>query len=188
VVKADPHSGRLVRRIVAPPSRIAAERSAIDEIVQAAAREHDVDPLLVHSIIRVESGYNPFAVSPKGAEGLMQLVPETARRFGVKDVFDAEQNIRGGVRYFRYLQKRFQDERLALAAYNAGEGAVERYRWIPPYPETRSYVSLVGKTYDEARRAAQQAARDQSAGAGAREHAPIEVSIDAEGRLYLRTR
>lgn len=123
----------------------------VGAIVQQTAALHGVDPALVHSVIAVESGFNPLAVSPKGAQGLMQLIPATARRFGVTDSFDARQNIAAGVKYLRYLQDMFKDDRLALAAYNAGEGAVLKYGGVPPYRETEQYVSKVGKKLESAR-------------------------------------
>src|ERR1051326_715713 len=116
----------------APPSTF---RDAVDQI----AERHKLPPLLVHSVIKVESNYNPNAVSSKGALGLMQLVPSTARRFGVSNSFDPSQNVDAGVRYLRYLQDLFGDDRLAIAAYNAGEGAVLKRGGIPPFRETRNY-------------------------------------------------
>ena len=129
VVRVDSRTGRLVRRVVPPAQpRAAGEtfraRAGVDQLVAEAARRHNVDPLLVHSVIQVESNYNPFAVSAKGARGLMQLVPATARRFGVRNPFDPKQNIDAGVRYLKHLQDTFHDTRLALAAYNCGEGRV----------------------------------------------------------------
>jgi soluble lytic murein transglycosylase-like protein len=92
----------------------------------------------------VESNYDPNAVSPKGAQGLMQLIPATARRFGVSDAFNPSDNIQGGARYLKHLLELYKgDESLALAAYNAGEGAVSRYGGVPPYPETQDYVAKV---------------------------------------------
>ena len=110
------------------------------------AAEQALPPELIDSVIQVESDYNPYAISPKGARGIMQLIPETARRFGVSNPFDVSQNINGGARYLKYLLNLYKgDTRLALAAYNAGEQAVARYGGVPPYPETRSYVEDVGK-------------------------------------------
>ena len=102
----------------------------------------------LHAVISAESGYNPNARSPKNAQGLMQLIPATARRFGVNDPYDPIENLHGGARYLRWLLDLFTDLRLALAAYNAGEGAVQRYgNTIPPYPETRTYVQRVLEFY-----------------------------------------
>jgi soluble lytic murein transglycosylase-like protein len=114
-------------------------------LIDREAARHGVAPALVHAVIRAESGYAPRARSAAGACGLMQLMPATARRFGVRDIWDPAENIRGGVAYLRVLLERFDgDLRLVLAAYNAGEGAVAKYgNRIPPYRETRSYVRRV---------------------------------------------
>jgi len=213
VVRADPRTGRLVRRVVVPskvvaarsvpsrpaaaPARVAKQplKGNLNEIVNQAAQSNNLDPLLVHSVIQVESNYNPYAISHRGAEGMMQLMPSTARRLGVRNSFDARENIEGGVRYLKYLKERFQDDRLALAAYNAGEGAVDRYRWIPPYAETQQYVYKVGKKLGELRReAAQQPAQKPVAGpvpavaAPAPAYRAVESRVDSEGKLHLRTR
>lgn len=167
--------------------------ASVPDIVEATARKYDVDPLLVHSVIQVESGYNPYAMSPKGAQGLMQLMPGTARRFGVSNSFDVRENIEGGVRYLKYLSSIFDDMRLALAAYNAGEGAVWKYNnRIPPYKETEEYVAKVGRRYGQAKRAAERNKPDppaQTAKVVSSEpiYAPVQYHIDAEGRLHLRT-
>lgn len=117
---------------------------AFDAIVREAAERHQIDVALVKAVIRAESDFVPDAVSPKGALGLMQLMPATARRHGVFRIFDPRENIDGGVRHLRYLLDRFHGNlRLALAAYNAGEAAVDRHGGIPPYPETRDYVFRV---------------------------------------------
>ena len=112
-----------------------------DAAIRETARHHGVDAELVRSVILVESNFNPAAVSRKGARGLMQLMPGTARRYGVKNVHDAAENIRGGVAYLSDLLTAYRgDLMLALAAYNAGEGAVQKHAGVPPYPETREYV------------------------------------------------
>jgi soluble lytic murein transglycosylase-like protein len=121
---------------------LAPEAVPFDQLVLRAARRHNVDPRLVHAVITVESRYQPRARSPKGAMGLMQLMPGTARDLRVSDPYDPAANIEGGVRYLRQLLDRF-DLRLALAAYNAGAATVERFGGVPPYAETRDYVSRV---------------------------------------------
>ena len=114
------------------------------QAIQQVAVTYHLEPALLHAVISAESAYNPQAHSPKGARGLMQLMPDTAKRFGVADPFDSTANLHGGARYLRWLLDLFTDVRLALAAYNAGEGAVQRYgNAIPPYPETRTYVRRV---------------------------------------------
>jgi hypothetical protein len=113
------------------------------DLINEISRQEGVDPDLVKAIIKVESNFNQFAISRKGAQGLMQLMPGTAGRYEVRNSFDAEANIRGGVRYLHSLQVQFGDLSLALASYNAGENAVLRYRGIPPFPETRQYVKRV---------------------------------------------
>jgi soluble lytic murein transglycosylase-like protein len=114
----------------------------IDAAIDQAAARHNVDPSLVRSVVKVESNFNPNAVSRKGAMGLMQLMPATARQYGVKDPYDPASNIEGGVKYLKTLLERLPRD-LALAAYNAGEAAVERFHGIPPYAETRNYVSQI---------------------------------------------
>jgi len=112
--------------------------------IRETAERHGVNPDLVEAVIRVESAFNPWAVSRKGAQGLMQLMPRTASALGVRDSFNPQQNIEGGVRHLRYLLDRYPGNvPFALAAYNAGEGAVDSYRGIPPYAETRQYVQKV---------------------------------------------
>lgn len=142
VVRADPQTGKLVRSVVVRnPAGLAA---AVDRI----AAEQSLPPQLVHSVIRAESNYNPDAVSPKGAQGLMQLEPATARRFGVLDSFNPVQNLRGGTKYLKYLLGLYHgDYTLALAAYNAGEQSVARYGGVPPFPETQKYVLKVRKHF-----------------------------------------
>jgi soluble lytic murein transglycosylase-like protein len=115
-------------------------RSRFDEIIERYSARYGVDPVLVRAVIQVESDFNPNCVSHKGARGLMQLMPGTAKRYGVTNVNDPEQNIHGGIRYLAYLLQLFGDKPRALAAYNAGEGAVLKYGGIPPYEETSTYV------------------------------------------------
>jgi soluble lytic murein transglycosylase-like protein len=125
--------------------RIAERRARYAGLIEAAAERHRLDPELVHAVIRAESAYDARAKSPAGACGLMQLMPATAQRFGVRDVWDPAQNIEGGVAFLRVLIDRFEgDLKLVLAAYNAGEGAVAKYgNRIPPYRETQHYVHRV---------------------------------------------
>ncbi|EEG07758.1 lytic transglycosylase domain-containing protein [Pseudogulbenkiania ferrooxidans] len=120
-------------------------RARVAGLIDDTARALNMDAALLHAVIAVESGYNPSAVSPKGAIGLMQLMPATARRYGVADPYDPAQNIRGGAQYLRDLMSRFDNDlKLTLAAYNAGEQAVARYgNTIPPYKETLNYVPRV---------------------------------------------
>jgi soluble lytic murein transglycosylase-like protein len=120
----------------------------INDLVEQTASHLQIDPQLVHAIIKVESEYHPNAVSRKGAMGLMQLIPETAQRFGVENPFDPKENIEGGASYLKYLLDLYRgDLSLSLAAYNAGEGAVQRFGGIPSFAETRDYVRKVTNIY-----------------------------------------
>jgi len=199
MVKVDTHTGKLVRSLVAGPKTTApgvGDDAAPDihGLVAEAAKNFDVNPLLVDSVIQVESNYNPFAVSPKGAQGLMQLMPGTAQRFGAKDSFDPKQNIEAGVRYLKFLQDTFQDDRLAIAAYNAGEKAVAKYKDVPPYSETVSYVAKVGKKYGQAKRAAASSNETKHEAKNAEEPTAEEsprhilAYVDPEGKLHIATR
>jgi soluble lytic murein transglycosylase-like protein len=120
--------------------------------IAAAARQYGVEEAVVRAIIHAESSFNPMALSHAGAQGLMQLMPATARRFGVTNSYDASQNIKGGVQYLAWLLKRFNGNlTLAAAGYNAGEGAVDRHGGVPPYQETQRYVARVGVLADRYR-------------------------------------
>jgi soluble lytic murein transglycosylase-like protein len=153
-----PTDGRYRLLLAAPPAPAPAPSGdrhwltrsrAFDPYIETAARETQVQPQLVRAIIVVESAFNPKAVSRRGAIGLMQLLPETARRYGASNAFDPKQNISAGTRYLRDLIARYGDNlELVLAAYNAGADAVERYgKRIPPYSETRQYVPAVLSIY-----------------------------------------
>ena len=138
VVRTDPRTGKLARTVIVHNPAVLV--AAVDQI----AAQQALPAELVHSVIRTESNYNPNAVSPKGARGLMQLIPETARRFGVADDSDPVENLRGGAKYLKYLLDVYHgDFSLALAAYNAGEQSVARYGGVPPFPETQKYVVQV---------------------------------------------
>jgi soluble lytic murein transglycosylase-like protein len=140
------------RYVSTTPVESPSARELYEPYVLDYSNQHSLRPELVRAVIQVESGYNPRALSPKGAMGLMQLMPETARMLGVKRPYDPEQNIRGGTRYLRLLLDKYDgNEELALAAYNAGSGAVDRYgKRIPPYRETRDYVTKVGSKAGDA--------------------------------------
>jgi soluble lytic murein transglycosylase-like protein len=126
------------------PEFFRTDTSAYDTLIWEKAREHNVDFALVKAIIHVESAFNPYAVSDRGARGLMQVLPETAKRHGIHDIYDPAQNIEAGIRYLKYLSGIFGDKNyLVLAAYNAGENAVRRHGGIPPYTETQLYVRKV---------------------------------------------
>jgi len=141
------------KAVVSPGSsaQTLANRARYTPIIESAAHTYQVDPALLHAVILAESGYNPNAVSPKGATGLMQLMPDTARRYGVADRHDPSANIHGGTRYLRDLLKMFNNNiHLAVAAYNAGENAViGNGNKIPPYPETKNYVAKVTRFYQQ---------------------------------------
>jgi soluble lytic murein transglycosylase-like protein len=191
VVRSDRRTGRLVRAVVAPPAPSrAASGKLVPDLVKRTAEVHQLDPLLVHSVIEAESDYNPYALSPKGAQGLMQLMPSTARRFGVADSFNIAENIEGGVRYLKYLMGLFGDEKLAVAAYNAGEQAVMRYHGVPPYPETQNYVRAVSASYASAKSAAaaQTAPKEEAKEESEPVYRPIEQFTDEQGVLHVQTR
>ena len=141
-------------RVTRPADESASER--YDDLIQQYARQHSVRTDLVRAVVQVESGYNAWATSPKGALGLMQLMPATIQQFGVNNPFNPLENIRAGVAYLRQLLDKYADnEVLALAAYNAGPRAVDKHgQAVPPYKETRDYVSKVNKIAGESRKRA----------------------------------
>jgi soluble lytic murein transglycosylase-like protein len=136
-----------------------ASRPGLQEVIQGASDKQLLDVDLVNSVIRAESGFNPHAVSAKGARGLMQLMPGTASNLGVKDSFDPKANVEGGTQYLRWLLDRYNyDLAKALAAYNAGPNRVEQYHGIPPYSETRAYVARIIRDFNRQKLAERKAA------------------------------
>jgi hypothetical protein len=225
VVHPDLQTGKLIRSVVVRPREVEVRvheplpetvapvppvfSSNLVVMIDQIAGLYGVEGPLVHSVIRAESNYNPLALSNKGAMGMMQLIPSTARRFGVRNPFDAQQNVEGGVRYLRFLLDYYKnDYPKVIAAYNAGEGAVDRYQGIPPYSETRNYVYQVAKNLKAARQAESariKAAETKSAPAGGQTtgetvpaatagtqkeeemYNPIRASVGEDGRVYYRT-
>jgi hypothetical protein len=132
----------------APIEEPLSEKTPFQKIIRAAAERYGLDADLIHCVVAVESNFDPRAVSPKNARGLMQLMPQTAAKYGVKDIFDPEQNVNAGTRYLKELLGRYRNLTLALAAYNAGPERVDQYgRRVPPYLETMKYVQRIAKTY-----------------------------------------
>ena len=178
-----PKTKRLVRLTSQPinPSLagFTTGNSDVDNFIVESGKRNSVDPLLLYSIMHQESSFKPRAMSNKGARGLMQLMPPTASRFGVRNIWDPKQNIEGGARYMRFLLDLFSgDVRLALAGYNAGEGAVMKYGFkVPPYSETQEYVRRIGKRYGLIRdpQAAVTLTSDQLAAAQQKDPTPLNV-------------
>ena len=139
----------------------------LNQVVAAASGTYRLDPDLVNSVIRAESGFNVRAVSPKGAQGLMQLMPQTASQLGVHNAFDPQANVEGGTRYLRQLLERYDFDLIkALAAYNAGPLRVEQYGGVPPYYETKAYVARIVRDFNKKKLAAKSAAQSQKKVAG----------------------
>ena len=153
IAKVEPDEVEYPEEVLAalPAAKSIIEPPAIPEryreLITTTAAKHGVDARIVHALIQVESAYHSRAVSPKGARGLMQILPSTGRRYGALDLFDPQVNLDAGVRHLKSLLKRF-DLPIALAAYNAGEGAVSRFGGIPPFKETQNYVSRILKILD----------------------------------------
>lgn len=157
-----------------------ASETDYSSLVSKYAEQSGIDENLVHAMIRVESNYDPNAVSPKGCKGLMQLHPDTARRFGVQDIFDPAENIQGGIKYLNFLMDYFKrDLKLVLAAYNAGENAVTRHQGIPPYRETRDYVKKITARYNPA------PDNQTLAAAVSRQHQRIYRIVHPDGRVLF---
>lgn len=150
----------------APASAGKAPRSPqeVNEVINTVSSRHHLDPDLINSVIHAESGFNPRAVSPKGAQGLMQLMPQTASRLGVADSFDPGANVEGGTRYLRELLERYNFDLIkALAAYNAGPQRVEQYHGVPPYYETQAYVARIVRDFNRKKLAERKAAAVKAA-------------------------
>jgi soluble lytic murein transglycosylase-like protein len=146
--------------VLAIPLKPGTNPLTLDKVVSDVSDRHHLDPDFINSVIRAESGFNAHAVSPKGAQGLMQLMPQTAQQLGVRNPFDPSANVEGGTRYLRELLERYNfDVRKALAAYNAGPKRVEQYRGIPPYYETQAYIARIVRDYNRKKLAEQKAAR-----------------------------
>ncbi|MGO9273285.1 MAG: transglycosylase SLT domain-containing protein [Terriglobia bacterium] len=165
--------------VASPPP---AARTTFEDLIDKTAARHHVDPQLVEAIIRVESEGNPHALSSKGAQGLMQLIPATAQRLGVQDPYDPRQNVEGGVSYLRYLLDRFGgDVSLALAGYNAGEDSVVRSRGVPPFKETQAYVRKVNELYGAGTGSAESSGPSRAATPAA---SPIYRYVDDQGVVH----
>jgi hypothetical protein len=203
VVKSDLHTGRLVRSVVveprpvpltpaesavSPASELEPPDNSLVQMINRIAALHDVEPMLVHSVIKAESNYNPLAISSKGAQGIMQLIPATARRFGVANTFNVQQNIEGGVKYLKFLMDYFHSDYVkVIAAYNAGEAAVDKYGGIPPYSETRNYVNIVGRNLVNARKEAEKKASLAIPAQPLENTHTIQSVISSDGRVYYRS-
>lgn len=157
------------------------------DVISSISSRQQIDPDLVNSVIHAESGFNPHAVSPKGARGLMQLMPQTASKLGVSNPFDPTANVDGGTRYLRELLERYNFDMVkALAAYNAGPQRVEQYGGVPPYYETRAYVARIVRDYNRKKIAEQKAAKAAAATAK-HAHAPSNHKVVAQSTASLES-
>lgn len=181
-----PKRTRPVGGVRAPSPRLA-------QLIDRHARRTGLDPRLVHAVVKAESAFQVMARSKKGAMGLMQLMPETARDLGVRDPWDPDENVRGGTTYLRRMLDRYDgDVRLALAAYNAGPTAVDRYSGVPPYAETQAYISRIMKMLRSGGRLANRPARPRTqtahrAAKPATSGAPVYLIRDANDQLVFTT-
>ncbi len=161
----------------------------LDEVVNAASGRYRLDPDLVSSVIKAESGFNVRAVSPKGAQGLMQLMPDTASKLGVPDAFDPRANVEGGTRYLRALLERYNFDLVkALAAYNAGPLRVEQYGGVPPYHETRAYVARVVKDFNKKKKVQQKNAVAQQDSKKTARAAPVAMAKSQGARAQVQAK
>lgn len=166
-----------VQAVVSP-----ATKPDLKQVIEGASNKQLLDPDLINSVIRAESGFNPQAVSPKGARGLMQLMPETASGLGVTDTFDAKANVEGGTQYLRWLLDRYNyDLAKALAAYNAGPHRVEQYHGIPPYAETRAYVARIIRDFNRQKLAERKASAVAKKAKAGKKIAPTATSAQVAG-------
>ena len=170
-----PSPGKVTAPQLALQPKSVAPAVDLNEVVRAASGTYNLDPDLVNSVIRAESGFNVRAVSPKGAQGLMQLMPQTASHLGVQNILDPKANVEGGTRYLRELLERYNFDLVkALAAYNAGPQRVEQYGGVPPYYETKAYVARIVRDYNKkiaAKNAAQLTAKKTAANKSPTTHA-----------------
>jgi soluble lytic murein transglycosylase-like protein len=169
---------------IARPAFELAPKKTIQDHVFDAGKTTGIDPDFLDSVIHYESGYNPRAVSKKGAQGLMQLMPDTAQQLGVRNSFDPAQNVQGGAAYLRQLLDLYHgDAQKALAAYNAGPGRVQQYKGVPPYRETQAYVAAIIREYNRKKLAGQAAAKKaQSANQSAKKKSPAKKAATTEAR------
>ena len=172
-----------------PPHRdgLSYNRKSFADEIQNASIKYGVEENLIRAVIKAESDYDPYAISSAGAQGLMQLMPETAMRMGVEDSFNPTQNIDGGVRYLMELQRMFEDSRLAIAAYHAGENNVTAYGDIPPIPATQTYVSRVLHYYDQYKNGATSSSTRSYKNASSPAHTKIYKVVLPDGEILYTT-
>jgi Transglycosylase SLT domain len=181
-------TGKLAEAQSSSQSKSVAPPLDLNEVVRAASGTYKLDPDLVNSVIRAESGFDIRAVSPKGAQGLMQLMPQTASQMGVQNILDPKANVEGGTRYLRELLERYNFDLIkALAAYNAGPQRVEQYGGVPPYSETKAYVARIVRDYNKkiaAKNAAQSTAKKNAANKSAAPH--VSHPAGANGKVQAK--